>query len=102
MSLLVLSWQNSRCYAVIRKGKEAYSYCSLLMKLGERFGEHKLPKTTLSRFQQLTQNVETYEDWADRLLALGAKAFRDLPDSYTEVQVVDRGLQIEMLVRMWH
>ena len=43
-------------YAVISKSKQIFSYKRLLKKLEERFGEHELPKTALSRFQQLTQN----------------------------------------------
>lgn len=78
-------------YAVISKSKEVYSYKRLLKKLEERFGEHELPKTALSRFQQLTQNSgESLEDWADRLLTLGSKAFKGLPDSYATEQVIDR------------
>ena len=39
-------------YAVINKSKQIFSYKRLLKKLEERFGEHELPKTALSRFQQ--------------------------------------------------
>lgn len=78
-------------YAVISKSKQIFSYKRLLKKLEERFGEHELPKTALSRFQQLTQNSgESLEEWSDRLLTLGSKAFKGLPDSYAEEQVIDR------------
>ena len=78
-------------YAVISKSKQSFSYKRLLKKLEERFGEHELPKTALSRFQQLTQNSgESLEEWSDRLLTLGSKAFKGLPDSYAEEQVIDR------------
>ena len=57
--------------------------------VGEIFGEHELPKTALNTFQNLTQNLdESLEDWADRLLTLGDKAFRGLPETYADEQVV--------------
>ena len=57
--------------------------------VGEIFGEHELPKTALNIFQILTQNLdESLEDWADRLLTLGDKAFRGLPETYADEQVV--------------
>ena len=78
-------------YAVISKSKQFFSYKHLLKELGERFGEHELPKTALSRFQQLTQNSgESLEEWSHRLLTLGIKAFKGIPNSHAEEQVIDR------------
>ena len=45
-------------------------------------------------FQQATQGLrETLEDWADRVVSLATRAFRDLPEHYANRQAVVRFCQ---------
>ena len=70
------------------------SYRKLLKKLDERFGDRELPASAQVRFQQATQKKdESLEDWADRLLTLSGKAFKDLPEKYSNQQAVARFCQ---------
>ena len=70
------------------------SYRKLLKKLDERFGDRELPASAQVQFQQATQKKdESLEDWADRVLTLSGKAFKDLPEKYSNHQAVARFCQ---------
>ena len=74
------------CATLMERTKHL-SYRKLLKKLDERFGDRELPASAQVRFQQATQKKdESLEDWADRVLTLSGKAFKDLP----EIIVINR------------
>ena len=105
---LVLEWTPDECltglcwsltdkaadfYAVITD-RDKLSYQQLMKKLENRFGARELPATAQARFQQATQNTgESLEDWADRIVTLATRAFRELPESYANQQAVVRFCQ---------
>jgi len=65
-----------------------------MAKLTERFGDLELPSAARARFQTATQlSSETLEDWADRILILGSKAFKKLPSPISNEQIVERFCQ---------
>ena len=70
------------------------SYRKLLKRLDDRFGDRELPASAQVRIQQATQKKEeSLEDWADRVLTLSDKAFKELPEKYNNQQAVDRFCQ---------
>ena len=93
-------------YAVIVGEKETSFYKTLLRKLGERFGEYVLPKTALTRFQNLHRILMNLwrigligcSLWAIRLLGVSLKP---MPMSRWWTGPVWACLT-EMLVNMWH
>ena len=81
------------CATLMERTKHL-SYRKLLKKLDERFGDRELPASAQVRFQQATQKKdESLEDWADRVLTLSGKAFKDLPEKYSNQQAVARFCQ---------
>ena len=74
--------------------KHTLNYRQLLNKLESRFGAKELPATAQGLFQQATQAPrETLEDWADRIMTLATRAFKDLPEHYSNSQAVVRFCQ---------
>ena len=81
-------------YAILLEQKHKLTYRQLLSKLENRFGAKELPATAQGLFQQATQAPrETLEDWADRVMSLATRAFRDLPEQYSNSQAVVRFCQ---------
>ncbi|VDI24405.1 Hypothetical predicted protein [Mytilus galloprovincialis] len=67
------------------------SYRELVEKLHKRFGFKALPETAQVQFNNARQAPEeSLEDWADRVLSLATRAFRNLPDDYMYEQAVMR------------
>ena len=61
----------------------------LIRKLKKRFNFFDLPDTLRFQFMGAHQNTtEKLEDWADRLLSLAIKAFRDLAEEHVYSQAV--------------
>ena len=80
--------------AILLEQKQQLTYRGLLRKLELRFGTKELPATAQDLFQQATQGLqETLEDWADRVVSLATRAFRDLPEHYANRQSVVRFCQ---------
>lgn len=78
-------------YAMVLQTSPAISYSELMRKLEKRFGFKDLPETATITFNNAKQKPEeTLEEWADRVLDLGTKAFKDLPEDYMFKQVVLR------------
>lgn len=76
-------------HAIIMERKEKISYRKLLEKLEHRFGARELAETAQVRFQQLSQNQgESLDDWADRVMTLATRAFKDLLEYYSNRQAV--------------
>jgi hypothetical protein len=63
----------------------------LIQKLEKRFGFRELPETAQIQFNNARQTPdELLEDWADRVLSLATRAFRDLPETHMYQQAVVR------------
>ena len=78
-------------YAILLEQNLRLTYRQLLSKLECRFGSKELPATAQGLFLQATQDPrESLEDWADRVMTLATKAFRDLPEEYANEQAVLR------------
>ncbi|MBV2113437.1 MAG: hypothetical protein KUF82_20990 [Candidatus Thiodiazotropha sp. (ex Ctena orbiculata)] len=70
---------------------EHLTYRRLMSRLEKRFGIKELAETAQARFQQATQaSGESLEDWSDRILSLATKAFKTLPEHYSNKQAVIR------------
>ena len=81
-------------YAILLEQKHTLNYRQLLNKLESRFGAKELPAAAQGLFQQATQAPrETLEDWADRIMTLATRAFKDLPEHYSNSQAVVRFCQ---------
>ena len=58
------------------------------------FGDKEVPAATQVKFQQAAQTVdESLEEWSDRVLTLGGRAFRKLPEEFVASQVVSKFCQ---------
>ena len=78
-------------YAILLEQNLSLTYRQLLSKLECRFGSKELPATAQGLFLQATQDPrESLEDWADRVMTLATKAFRDLAEEYANEQAVLR------------
>ena len=81
-------------YAILLEQKHTLNYRQLLNKLESRFGAKELPATAQGLFQHATQAPrETLEDWADRIMTLATRAFKDLAEHYSNSQAVVRFCQ---------
>ena len=81
-------------YTLLVKGQGHMSYRRLVQRLGDRFGEKELPAAIQAKFQQACQTVEeSMEEWADRVLTLGSRAFQKLPEEFVTPQVVNKFCQ---------
>ena len=92
--LMALQWsltgKAADFYSVVGDQK-GITYLVLMKKIENRFGARELPATAQARFQQATQSpTESLEDWADRVLTLASRAFRDLPEHYSTLQAITR------------
>ena len=65
------------------------NFQSVISKMEKRFGFQELPETVQVQFQTSVQNQnESLEDWADRVLSLATKAFRELPEEHMTRQAI--------------
>ena len=80
--------------ATLMERKRHLSYRKLMKRLDDRFSDRELSASAQVRFQQATQKKEeSLEDWADRMLTLSGKAFKELPEKYSNQQAVARFCQ---------
>ncbi|VDI42212.1 Hypothetical predicted protein [Mytilus galloprovincialis] len=76
-------------YANLIDRDQGVDYFDVIHKLEKRFNFQDLPETLQVQFMSARQNAnEKLEDWADRVLSLACKAFRDLPDNYMYTQAI--------------
>jgi hypothetical protein len=88
-----LTGKAAEYYALLCE-RQALSFSSLFRKLEARFGDQELPEAAQARFHTASQGQgENLDDWADRILSLGGKAFRGLPESFLDSQVISRFCQ---------
>ncbi|VDI13841.1 Hypothetical predicted protein, partial [Mytilus galloprovincialis] len=86
-----LEGKASEYYALLTERDREVSYRELVEKLHKRFGFKALPETARVQFNNARQAPEeSLEDWADRVLSLATRAFRNLPDDYMYEQAVMR------------
>jgi hypothetical protein len=75
-----LDGKASEYYALLVERNQEMVYMDLIRKLEKRFGFRELPETAQVQFNNARQTPdELLEDWADRVLSLATRAFRDLP-----------------------
>jgi hypothetical protein len=81
-------------FVILNDTEEVDSYRSLCLMLEARYGQHDLPAAFQAQFQQACQNPdESLEDFGERLLILAVRAFKGLPVSFIEEQVISRFCQ---------
>jgi hypothetical protein len=86
-----LDGKASECYALLVERNQEMVYMDLIRKLEKRFGFRKLPETAQVQFNNARPTPdELLEDWADRVLSLATRAFRDLPETHMYQQAVVR------------
>ena len=78
-------------YVLLCNMNEDLSYKHLISEFGKRFKREELPETLQARFQNECQDEsETLRDWADRILTLAAKAYKDLPEAWIRRHAIIR------------
>ena len=86
-----LDGKASEYYALLVERNQKMVYMDLIQKLEKRFGFRELPETAQVQFNNARQTPdELLEDWADRVLSLATRAFRDLPETHMYKQAVVR------------
>ena len=66
-------------YSLLMEMNENMSYRKILSEFDKRFRGDELPETLQAKFQSECQEQdEPLRDWADRILTLAAKAYKDL------------------------
>ena len=78
-------------YVLLCNMNEDLSYKHLISEFGKRFKREELPETLQAHFQNECQDEgETLRDWADRILTLAAKAYKDLPEAWIRRHAIIR------------
>ena len=86
-----LDGKASEYYALLVERNHDMAYKDLILKLEKRFGFRELPETAQVQFNNARQTPEELlEDWADRVLSLATRAFRELPEKHMYQQAVVR------------
>lgn len=64
-------------------------FLQLKQKLEKRFGYKEIPETAQLKMYSLMQaNVESLEDWADRVFQLALRAYEGLPEEHMLKQAI--------------
>jgi hypothetical protein len=89
-----LDGKASEYYALLVERNHDMAYKDLILKLEKRFGFRELPETAQVQFNNARQTPEELlEDWADRILSLATRAFRELPEKHMYQQAIVRFCQ---------
>jgi hypothetical protein len=89
-----LDGKASEYYALLVERNHDMAYKDLILKLEKRFGFRELPKTAQIQFNNARQTPEELmEDWADQVLSLATRAFRELSENRMYQQAVTRFCQ---------
>jgi hypothetical protein len=81
----------SEYYALVMDRDPELDYDQLIEKMERRFGYQELPETAMIKFSNACQDKnELLDEWADRILTLATKAFRNLPDEHMNSQAILR------------
>ena len=89
---MCLDGKASDFYATnIADQSDSLEYFDIIRKFEKRFGFQELPETATIAFNTAQQKTEEgLDDWADRVTELAMKAYRDLPEEYSEKQAILR------------
>ena len=86
-----LDGKASEYYALLVERNQDMAYMDLIRKLEKWFGFRELPETAQVQFNNARQTQdELLVDWADPVLSLATRAFRDLPETHMYQQAVVR------------
>ncbi|MEW8548560.1 MAG: hypothetical protein AB2693_34090 [Candidatus Thiodiazotropha sp.] len=86
-----LEGKASEFYTLLIERDPNMEYFDLMRKLEKRFGFKDLPETAQVQFMQAKQTPdEKLEEWADRVLSLATRAFKNLPDEHMYQQAIMR------------
>ena len=78
-------------YVLLSNMNEDLTNKHLMSEFGKRFKREELPETLQAQFQNECQDEgETLRDWADRILTLAAKAYKDLPEAWIRRHAIIR------------
>ena len=78
-------------FANIVERYDNLEFFDIVKKFEKRFGYQDLPETATIAFNTARQDAEEdLDDWADRVMTLATKAFRDLPEDYMYKQAILR------------
>ena len=78
-------------FANIVESYDNLEFFDIVKKFEKRFGYQDLPETATVAFNTARQEAEEdLDDWADRVMTLATKAFRDLPEDYMYKQAILR------------
>ena len=90
-----LDGKASEYYVLLVERNHDMAYKDLTLKIEKRFGFRELPETAQVQFNNACQTPEELlEDWADRVLSLATRAFRELPEKHMYQQAVVRFCQV--------
>ena len=86
-----LEGKASEYFATIINREAAVGYAELMQKLDKRFGQKEIPQTAQVKLLTLKQGSgQSIEDWADEVLQLASKAYRELPEAFMYEQAINR------------
>ena len=86
-----LEGKASEFYTLLIERDPNMEYFDIMRKLEKRFGFKDLPETAQIQFMQAKQTTEEkLEEWADRVLSLATRAFKNLPDEHMYQQAIMR------------
>ena len=86
-----LEGKASEFFATILDRDIGIGYHEIIQKLEKRFGSKEIPQTAQVKLLTLRQGAEqSIEDWADQVLQLASKAYKELPENYMYEQAISR------------
>ena len=89
-----LDGKASEYYALLVERNHDMAYKDLIRKIEKRLEVIELPERAQVQFSNARQTPEELlEDWADRVLSLATRAFRELPEKHMYQQSVVRFFQ---------
>lgn len=89
--MYVLEGKAAEFFASLHEREPNLPFFDVVSRMESRFAFRELQETSLLAFMNCSQNKEEKaEEWADRVLTLATKAFKNLPDEHIHKQAVLR------------
>lgn len=89
--MYVLEGKAAEFFASLHEREPNLPFFDVVSRMENRFAFRELQETSLLAFMNCSQNKdEKVEEWADRVLTLATKAFKNLPDEHIHKQAVLR------------
>lgn len=89
--MYVLEGKAAEFFASLHEREPNLPFFDVVSRMESRFAFRELQETSLLAFMNCSQNKdEKVEEWADRVLTLATKAFKNLPDEHIHKQAVLR------------